>query len=144
MLLFLWQQAATLPWHMPSFRPDLQMLLQNWSLCRLLSTGCQRERSLQTCLPNTYPTGSQTGTHEIGGTRRALLHPSRGGHTVLELLHPLKRVIPYHWRPYSCNTLLSCYFSSISWAKILPSKTVIPPYDSPPTRPIGSTYPPSQ
>ncbi|RMX40663.1 hypothetical protein pdam_00023530 [Pocillopora damicornis] len=25
----------------------------------------------------------------------------------------------------------------IPWAKILPSKTVIPPYDSPPTRPIG-------
>ena len=37
----------------------------------------------------------------------------------------------------SCNTLLSCHFSSIPWAKILPSKTVIPPYDSPPTRPIG-------
>ena len=46
------------------------------------------------CLPYTYPTGSQTGIHEIGGTRRALLHPSRGRHTVLELLHPLKRVIP--------------------------------------------------
>ena len=37
----------------------------------------------------------------------------------------------------SCNTLLSCHFSSIPWAKILPSKTAIPPYDSPPTRPIG-------
>ena len=36
-----------------------------------------------------------------------------------------------------CNTLLSCHFSSIPWAKIQPSKTVIPPYDSPPTRPIG-------
>ena len=41
----------------------------------------------------------------------------------------------------SCNTLLSCYFSSISWAKILPSKTVIPPYDSPPTRSIGQLTP---
>ena len=31
---------------------------------------------------------------DIGGTRRALLHPSRGRHVVLELLHPLKRVTP--------------------------------------------------
>ena len=37
----------------------------------------------------------------------------------------------------SCNTLLSCHFSSIPWAKILPSKTVLPPYDIPPTRLIG-------
>ncbi|CAH3153744.1 unnamed protein product [Pocillopora meandrina] len=29
----------------------------------------------------------------------------------------------------------------ISWAKILPSKTVIPPYDSPPTRSIGQLTP---
>ena len=69
-------------------------LAQNWSLCRRLSTGCQKEPSLQTCLPYTYPTGSQTGTHEIGGTRRALLHPSRGRQTVIELLHPLKRATP--------------------------------------------------
>ena len=37
----------------------------------------------------------------------------------------------------SCNTLPSSHLSNMPWAKILPSKTVILPYASPPIKPVG-------
>ena len=37
----------------------------------------------------------------------------------------------------SCNTLPSSHLSNMPWAKVLPTKTVILPYASPPIKPVG-------
>ncbi|RMX55270.1 hypothetical protein pdam_00021349 [Pocillopora damicornis] len=68
--------------------------------------------------------------------------PSDKGHFVLPLLEDpdskCRAQIPFPIDlAASCNTLLSCHLSSMPWAKILQSKTVILPYASPPIKPIS-------
>ena len=147
---------------MPSFISDLQLLSQKLSIRRRLSTGCQRQPKLQTCLPdgNTWewwntkstPTPFSRKAYSIRIASPSLAPPHTGvpttappsdkGHFVLPLLEDpdskCRAQIPFPIDlAASCNTLLSCHLSSMPWAKILQSKTVILPYASPPIKPIS-------
>ena len=67
--------------------------------------------------------------------------PDKSHFVLLDLASPdsdLTTQIPFQIdSAASCNTLPSNLLSSIPWAKLAPTKTVIIPYASPPIKPIG-------